>query len=148
MSKVLLKNTSNANVIISAQDLKFRRELIPSRTITIEKEEYTELAFDPGFQALIDGGFITVVSGLEENETPAVAVTTTTKEEVRKIYQDKNYQEFIKLVKNASVSAKEIITSVAVEDKVTDNGFIQLIKQYCDNFDVIGAINFQHQATE
>lgn len=148
MSKVLLKNTSNANVIISAQDLKFRRELIPSRTITIEKEEYTELAFDPGFQALIDGGFITVVSGLEENETPAVNVTTTTKEEVRKIYQDKNYQEFIKLVKNASVSAKEIITSVAVEDKVTDNGFIQLIKQYCDNFDVIGAINFQHQATE
>lgn len=148
MSKVLLKNTSNANVIISAQDLKFRRELIPSRTITIEKEEYTELAFDPGFQALIDGGFITVVSGLEENETPAVNVTTTTKEEVRKIYQDKNYQEFIKLVKNASISAKEIITSVAVEDKITDNGFIQLIKQYCDNFDVIGAINFQHQATE
>lgn len=148
MSKVVLKNTSNANVVISAPDLKFRRELIPSRSIQIEKDEYTDLSFDPGFQALIGGGFITVVSGLDEDEKPVNPPVTVTKEEVRKIYQTKNYQDFIKLVKNASEAAREIITSIAVEDKITDNGFVQLIKQYCDNFDVIGAINFQHQAAE
>ena len=147
---VSIKNTSNSNVVISVPDLDFRRELVPSRTVSIEKEKFEELAFDPGFQSLIRGGFLTV-SGLDEEEASMVEAPlgeTTTREDVKKIYKAKDYAKFVKLVKNASPAAKEIITQVAVEEKLTDTGFVQLIKQYCDNFDVIGAINFQHQATE
>ena len=147
---VSIKNTSNSNVVISVPDLDFRRELVPSRTVSIEKEKFAELAFDPGLQSLIRGGFLTV-SGLDEEEASMVEAPlgeTTTREDVKKIYKTKDYAKFVKLVKNASPAAKEIITQVAVEEKLTDTGFVQLIKQYCDNFDVIGAINFQHQATE
>ena len=147
---VSIKNTSNSNVVISVPDLDFRRELVPSRTVSIEKEKFEELAFDPGLQSLIRGGFLTV-SGLDEEEVSMVEAPlgeTTTREDVKKIYKAKDYAKFVKLVKNASPAAKEIITQVAVEEKLTDTGFVQLIKQYCDNFDVIGAINFQHQATE
>ena len=135
------------NVVISVPDLDFRRELVPSRTVSVAKEKFEELAFDPGLQSLIRGGFLTV-SGLDEEEASMVEAPlgeTTTREDVKKIYKAKDYA---KLVKNASPAAKEIITQVAVEEKLTDTGFVQLIKQYCDNFDVIGAINFQHQATE
>ena len=147
---VSIKNTSNSNVVISVPDLDFRRELVPSRTVSIEKEKFEELSFDPGLQSLIRGGFLTV-SGLDEEESSMVEAPlgeTTTREDVKKIYKAKDYAKFVKLVKNASPAAKEIITQVAVEEKLTDTGFVQLIKQYCDNFDVIGAINFQHQATE
>lgn len=147
---VSIKNTSNSNVVISVPDLDFRRELVPSRTVSIEKEKFEELSFDPGLQSLIRGGFLTV-SGLDEEEASMVEAPlgeTTTREDVKKIYKTKDYAKFVKLVKNASPAAKEIITQVAVEEKLTDTGFVQLIKQYCDNFDVIGAINFQHQATE
>ena len=147
---VSIKNTSNSNVVISVPDLDFRRELVPSRTVSIEKEKFEELAFDPGLQSLIRCGFLTV-SGLDEEEASMVEAPlgeTTTREDVKKIYKAKDYAKFVKLVKNASPAAKEIITQVAVEEKLTDTGFVQLIKQYCDNFDVIGAINFQHQATE
>ena len=147
---VSIKNTSNSNVVISVPDLDFRRELVPSRTVSIEKEKFEELAFDSGLQSLIRGGFLTV-SGLDEEEASMVEAPlgeTTTREDVKKIYKAKDYAKFVKLVKNASPAAKEIITQVAVEEKLTDTGFVQLIKQYCDNFDVIGAINFQHQATE
>lgn len=147
---VSIKNTSNSNVVISVPDLDFRRELVPSRTVSVEKEKFEELSFDPGLQSLIRGGFLTV-SGLDEEEASMVEAPlgeTTTREDVKKIYKAKDYAKFVKLVKNASPAAKEIITQVAVEEKLTDTGFVQLIKQYCDNFDVIGAINFQHQATE
>ena len=147
---VSIKNTSNSNVVISVPDLDFRRELVPSRTVSIEKEKFEELSFDPGLQSLIRGGFLTV-SGLDEEEASMVEAPlgeTTIREDVKKIYKAKDYAKFVKLVKNASPAAKEIITQVAVEEKLTDTGFVQLIKQYCDNFDVIGAINFQHQATE
>ena len=147
---VSIKNTSNSNVVISVPDLDFRRELVPSRTVSIEKEKFEELSFDPGLQSLIRGGFLTV-SGLDEEEASMIEAPlgeTTTREDVKKIYKAKDYAKFVKLVKNASPAAKEIITQVAVEEKLTDTGFVQLIKQYCDNFDVIGAINFQHQATE
>lgn len=153
MNKITLKNTSTANVVISAPDTDFpRRMLAPSREIRITEEQYDDLAYDAGFQSLVGAGFIKV-SGLDAEVVAAEMGDTkeqakVTKEEVRKIYAAKDYTNFTKLIQNASSAAKDVFTEVAVEMKITDNGFIQLIKKYCNGYDVIEAIGFAHKATE
>lgn len=147
---ITLKNTSTANVVVSAPDINFRREMTPSRTVKISDEEYTDLSFDPGFQALVKSGFITVGGIAKDDEKAELIDTaevgeTSTREEVKKLFQEKNYKQFGKLIKNCSHATKDIITEVAVEEKVTDTTVVRLIKQYCNDFDVINAINCAHQ---
>lgn len=145
---VVIKNTSTAAVVISAPDLNFRREIAPSREVRLEKELYNDLLFDQGFQSLVGAGFISFVSGNEDVEDIKPIEATITKEEMKKIYSEKNYSKFQEIISNASPAAKDVICEVAKELKVMDNGFLQLIKKYCDGFDVENAIHFEHQLAE
>lgn len=152
-NKISIKNTSTSTVVIAAISNEFpRREIAPSRELHLSEEQYEELAYDAGFQALVDGGFLKI-SGLSEEVTSAalgvneVEQAKLTVEEARKIYSDKDYTSFTKVIQNASPAAKQVLTETAVAMKVTDNGFVQLLKKYC-NYDVIEAISFAHKATE
>ena len=46
MDQVSIKNVSSATVVLSVPELKFRRELVPGRTIFVSKEDYKELSED------------------------------------------------------------------------------------------------------
>lgn len=144
---ITIKNVSTATVVVSSPEIGFRRDMVPGRTIKLEKKEYEDLSFDPGFQALIAGGFIKL-DGLEADKMPEEAKTTVVAEadKVKKLFEDKDYDGFTKLIKRASMATKDNITETAVAMGVTDATFVELIKKYCKGYDVIEAINFKHQA--
>ena len=146
---ITIKNVSTATVVISSPEIGFRRDMVPGRTIRLEKKEYEDLSFDPGFQALIAGGFIKL-DGLEEDKMPEEAKTVVIADvdKVKKMFEDKDYDGFTKLIRKASAATKDTITETAVAMGVTDAGFVDTIKKYCEGCDVIGAINFKHQAEE
>ena len=144
---ITIKNVSTATVVISAPDIKFRRDLIPGRVIKLEKQDYENLNFDPGFQSLVAGGFIKIEGVAEDQKTEEIKMTVVAEvDKIKKMFEDKDYDGFTKLVKKASVATRDNITETAVAMGVTDATFVELIKKYCKGFDVIGAINFKHQA--
>ena len=144
MNKITLKNISSSTVIVSVPDISFRRELLPGRTIPIKQEEYDAMIFDPGIDMLIQGHFIKI-DGLEEEEE-AVNTEENIYEaaDIKKMITEHDITSFAKFLPNASEAEKESVIKIAVAEKITDNGFIALIKKYCD-VDIIAAINIQHQ---
>ena len=58
MSKVSITNISTANVVLSCNNINFRRDLAPRRTLTVDKEVFDELAFESGIQTMISYGFL------------------------------------------------------------------------------------------
>ena len=85
---ITIKNVSTATVVVSSPEIGFRRDMVPGRTIRLEKKEYEDLSFDPGFQALIAGGFIKL-DGLEEDKMPEEAKTVVIAD-VDKVKKDTN----------------------------------------------------------
>ena len=150
MAKVKLTNTSTATVYVESTLDNFKLILPPSRIVEITEKQYDGVSYDQGFQSLVGSGFIKVENPneVENFNIPVTEETKITKEEVKKIYSDKNYSKFTTLIQKASPAAKDVFTEVAVEMKVTDNAFVALIKKYCNNFDVIKAISFKHEAEE
>lgn len=145
---IKVKNISNYTVYVVSPDTNTHRKLMPGREIGISQEVYDELSFDIGFEKLVKHGSLRV-SGVDKNvaeviETPFISLTP---EEIRKIFKDKNYTNFTKAVQNASPATKEAMVAIAIEDRITDNAFVALIKKYCD-VDVVAAIATQIQAEE
>lgn len=143
MDKITIKNISTATVVISAPEIKFRRELIPGRTITITQEEYEDLMFEPGVQNLILTGYIKIDGVPEEQQTMEMPVTVDA-DEIKKILLDKDVTKFAQFMPTASVAAKDAVVQFAVDLGITDNAFVALIKKYC-NVDIIDAISRKHQ---
>ena len=71
-------------------------------------------------------------------ETPA---------DIKKMFEDKDYVNFTKMIPNASPATKETIVAVAVDMRISDKAFVELIKKYCD-VNIIEAISVQVQAEE
>ena len=146
MGKITLKNISSSTVVISVPDINFRRELIPGRVIPIKQEEYDGLFFDPGVDTLIQGHYIKF-DGVEEDEQVIEQTPTYEASDIKKMIVEHDITSFSKFIPNATEAEKESVVKIAVAEKITDNGFIALIKKYCD-VDVISAINIQHQLEE
>ena len=145
MGKITLKNISTATVNIVSD--KFRRELVPGRTVPISQSIYEDLMFDPGFNNLVSGHYIRI-DGVEDSnavvidESPVFDV-----EDVKEMFEKKNYSKFAKFLPNATMAEKDTVVKLAVDNGVTDGGFTALIKKYCD-VDVISALNIKRQAEE
>ena len=56
-------------------------------------------------------------------------------------------QAFLNLYQMQQMQKKSLWLKLQSRKKITDNGFIALIKKYCD-VDIISAINIQHQLEE
>lgn len=154
MGQIQVKNVSSATVVITAPDVRLRRELVPGRTVGLTSEEFEELSFDPGMQNLLRAGYLKVTGKDEEaKELVQDAVSQAQEgavlsvEEIRKIYANSDITTFAKTIANASPATRETMVKLAVEMNITLPAFTALIKKYCD-VDVIQAIAYAHQAAE
>ena len=143
MSKITLKNISSGLVVVVVPDIGFRRELVPGRAVPITEDEYDALVFDPGVDALIQGHTIKI-EGVEEEQQAIETENVYEAPEIKKMLDDRNIVAFTKFIPNATDAEKDSVIKYAVENKITDNAFVALIKKYCD-VDIINAINIQHQ---
>lgn len=143
MEKVTIKNISSANIILSFGDLKFRRELVPGRSITVEKEIYDEMLFDPGFDSMVNEHYL-YVNGPEEIQEETSVLDRAA---ISKILDEIDITTFAKIIPNAAPAEKETIVQLAIEKRITNSAIVSLIKKYCD-VDIISAIHMQHQAEE
>lgn len=147
MGKINIKNVSTATTVLVCDSLRFRRELIPGRAINIDSEVFEELSFEPGVQVLISQGFLRV-TGDEETETivkevvPVVDKKVLSYDEIKEIFQKKDYIKFAKTIPEASHATKDNMVKCAIENNVTDNAFTNLIKKYC-GVDVLKAITLR-----
>lgn len=142
---IQVKNISSSKVTLICTPFKFRRPMLPYREIPVAKDVYDELTFDPGFQSLVQNGVLKVtITGEEKQDTVPVesSKTVATKEEIEAIFTKKDYSKFAKIVANAAQGTKELIVSVAVANKIVDDGFVSLIKKYCGT-DILTAISAQ-----
>lgn len=137
---IKVKNISSSNVTLICAPLRFRRPLTPSREIALTREIYDELSFDPGFQTMVEIGILKV-SGAEEENAAVIesSMITLSREEIKKMFDDKDYTGFAKAIQDASPATKESIIAIAVEMRIADKGFASLIDKYC-NTNVLDAI--------
>lgn len=154
MSTIQIKNVSSATVVITAPDVRLRRELVPGRIIPLSQEEFEELSFDPGMQNLLRAGYIQVKGTdaetkqvVKDTVQQAEESSTLTVEEIRKIYDEKDITKFAQVISKASPATRDSMVKLAVEMDVTLPAFTSLIKKYCD-VDIIQAITYAHQAKE
>ena len=147
MDKITIKNISSANIILSFQDLNLRRELVPGRSIVVDKSMYEEMLFDAGFDSMINEHYLQIF-GLEENDTAAeVHTDIVDRNSIAKILDDTDITAFAKLIPNTAPAEKDTIVQLAIEKRITNPAIVNLIKKYC-GMDIISAIHMQHQAEE
>ena len=143
MDKITIKNISNATVSLYVPEIKLNRDLIPGRAISINKEEYDDLTFDPGFNSLVKAHYLSI-EGIEENDEVEVIKDVFTKEDINKMLDSQDITAFAKFIPTAAPAEKETVVDLAVEKGITNSGFVTLIKKYCGR-DVIELINMRHQ---
>ena len=137
---IKVKNIGSSTVVLICTDLRFRRKLTPGREVNLTKEIYDELSFDTGFQTLIQVGSLRVTGAeAEGSEVIESEKTILSRDEIKAIYEAKNYTKFAQVIKDASPATKESAVALAVEMRVVDNGFVGLINKYC-NTDILNAI--------
>ena len=145
---IKVKNISNYTIYVIAADYNFHRKLNPGREISVAQEIYDELTFDLGFEKLVRGGALKVTGVNEEvSEVIEVPFETYTPADIKKMFEDKDYVNFTKMIPNASPATKETIVAVAVDMRISDRAFVELIKKYCD-VNIIEAISVQVQTEE
>jgi hypothetical protein len=146
MEKVTITNISNATVSLFVPEIRLNRELVPGRSIVIEKDMYNDLVFDTGFNSLVSGHYLKV-EGLEEDEKVEVELPTYSKADISKMLDELDITAFAKFIPTAAPAEKETVVDLAVEKGITHSAIVQLIKKYCGR-DVIDLINMRHQEEE
>ena len=147
MSKITIKNVSSASVIIAVPEIRFRRELMPGRTIPITKEEYEDLSFDPGFSTLVRAHYLKI-SGIEEDQIVEQLNTEVfDRETIGKMLDNLDITAFAKFIPTAMPAEKETVAQLAIEKGITNSAITALIKKYC-GIDVVNAIHTKHLAEE
>lgn len=146
MEKVTITNISNATVSLFVPEIRLNRELVPGRSIAIEKDMYNDLVFDTGFNSLVSGHYLKV-EGLEEDEKVEVELPTYSKADISKMLDELDITAFAKFIPTAAPAEKETVVDLAVEKGITHSAIVQLIKKYCGR-DIIDLINMRHQEEE
>ena len=141
MDKITIKNVSTAKIVLSFSDLNFRRELVPGRSVPVDRNMYEEMLFDPGFNAMVNEHYLQIIDDAE----PAHVVHDNT--EIAQILDSQDITKFAKLIPTAAPAEKESIVQLAIEKRITNPAFTKLIEKYCD-IDIISAINMRHLAED
>lgn len=143
MSKITIKNISNATVSLFVPEVKLNRELMPGRALAIDKDMYDELTMDQGFNSLVSSHYI-AISGIEDDDKVEVIQNVYSRDDINKMLDDLDITAFAKFIPTAAPAEKETVVDLAVEKKITHSAIVALIKKYCGR-DVIELINMQHQ---
>ena len=144
---ITIKNVSSSMVSLYVPSIRFNRELTPGRVISLSKEEYDELMYDPGVVALINGHYLKVEGVKEEEKTVVDTSPVFDVSMINAMFDKNDITAFAKFIPNATVAEKESVVRLAVDKGITSPAFVALIKKYCD-VDIINAINIKHQAEE
>lgn len=142
MDKITIKNISNATVSLFVPEIKLNRDLIPGRSIAIERDTYNDLTFDPGFNSLVKTHYLSI-EGIEENDEVEVIKNVYTKDDINKMLDTLDITAFAKFIPTAAPAEKETVVDLAVEKKITNSAIVTLIRKYCGR-DVIELINMKH----
>jgi hypothetical protein len=145
MGKITLKNISTATVNIISD--RFRRELVPGRTIVIKREDYDNLMFDPGFNNLVKGHYVQIDGVSDEEAVVAPEEKIYDVAAIEKMLDTKDYTGFAKFLPNATMAEKDTVVKLAVDKGITDGAFTALIKKYC-NVDVVSAFDIKRKSEE
>ena len=143
---IQIKNISTSLVSLYVPEIKLNRELMPGRVIGLSKEDYDELTFDPGFNALVNGHYLKVF-GVEEDQQVQITENVVEANQIEEMLTKGDITAFAKFIPNATVAEKESAVPLAIEHKITNAGIVALIKKYCD-VDIINAISMKHDAEE
>ena len=148
-NKITVKNISTATVYLTIPTLNFSREMRPGRVLPLTKEEYEELNYDVGFNALVSGHYVRVfgVDLGEDTDKNAVEEKIFEKSDIEDMLDTLDITRFAKFIPTAASGEKEAVVQLAVDKGITNNAFVTLIKKYCD-VDIINAISMKHQAEE
>lgn len=146
MENITIKNVSTSMVSLYVPQIRLNRDLNPGRAIRITPEEYEELTFDSGFNALVKGHYLKI-EGVEENKQVEVVENVFDAEEIKNMLIKGDVTAFAKFIPTATEAEKESAVTLAVENKITNAGINALIKKYC-GVDVINAIAVKHDAEE
>ena len=138
---ITVKNVSSATVVLSLPDLRFRRELVPGRIITISQEEYDNMMFDPGINVFINDHTLEFKNTDDTQTIPQQNIVEPA--QIRKMLEELDITSFAKFIPTAAEAEKETVVKFAVDMGITNPGFVALIKKYCD-VDIINAINTKH----
>ena len=143
---IKITNVSTSLVSLYVPEIKLNRDLVPGRTIVVTPEEYEELTFDPGFNALARGHYIKI-EGVEANKQVEVIANVVDAKQIENMLLKGDVTAFAKFIPTATQAEKDSAVTLAVEHKITNAGINALIKKYCD-IDVINAISMKHDAEE
>jgi len=144
---ITIKNVSSSMVSLYVPSIRFNRELTPGRVISLSKEEYDELMYDPGVVALINGHYLKVEGVKEEEKTVLDTSPVFDVSMINAMFDKNDITAFAKFIPHATTAEKESVIRLAVDKGITSPAFVALIKKYCD-VDIINAINMKHQAEE
>ena len=146
---ITVKNISTSMVYLVIPTMNFMREMRPGRVLPLSQEEYEELHFDPGFNALVDGHYVKVegVDLGKDTDVNAVEEKVYEQTDIEKMLDNLDITKFAKFIPTAAAGEKESVVQLAIDKGITNSAFVALIKKYCD-VDIISAINMKHQAEE
>ena len=143
---IRIKNVSTSMVSLYVPTIKLNRELVPGRVITVTPEDYEELTFDSGFNALVNGHYLKI-EGINENQRVDIVSNVVEAQEIEKMLLKGDVTAFAKFIPTATEAEKDSAVTLAVEHKITNAGINALIKKYC-GVDVINAIAVKHDEEE
>ena len=143
---IRIKNISTSMVSLYVPSIKLNRDLTPGRMIPVTDEEYEELTFDTGFNALVKGHYIRVL-GVEDEKQVEVVNNVVEATDIEGMLVKNDVAAFAKFIPTATAAEKESAVTLAIEHKITNAGIVALIKKYCD-VDIISAIAMKHDAEE
>lgn len=99
MSKIKIRNTINHSVILSVEDLRLRREILPNQTINIDSDKFEEAMTYPGVKNLFKYGYLRV-EGASEEVVDAMEDAGLNDEEIQGFL---SMDELVKLFEEGSV---------------------------------------------
>lgn len=138
-----IKNIGTATVTVLANEYKFRRKIVPGRSVPVPEEVYDALTYDPGFLTFVRSGFLRVENvNKESQEVIESEFAVASADEIKAMFNNKDITKFSKLIPNASPATKDTIVKLAIDMRAVDNVFVALIKKYC-GVDIIQAIAAQ-----
>lgn len=112
MSKIEIRNTINHSVVLTVEDLRLRREILPNQTIKIDSEKFEEAMTYPGVRNLFKYGYLRVEKA-SENVIEAMEDAGLTDEEIQGFL---SMNELVKLFEEESVDKiKEVLADCPPE---------------------------------
>lgn len=146
--KVVIKNVSNAHIVIAIPTLNVKRELKGNGTSTILSFDVISegLLSEPGLEVLFKEGFIYIENkqdridlGLEEADS-AAAPSVISDKEMLKLLERNNPVEIKKVLKDLAVEQQKKFVMLAVNKEIYNAGLAKIIKDVT-GYDLLAMIH-------